>query len=84
MTIRHITETDNIIDRILRFFGKERAYILPLGADQNFGPHIYAVTRRESFWSCISRGRSTPLPLGYITKNQIEALTNGTAKWPCH
>jgi hypothetical protein len=49
MTIR-IPEP-NIFDKAIKLFGKKRGVIVPEQAYIKFGPHIYTVLKRESFWN---------------------------------
>jgi hypothetical protein len=80
MTIRLATQPDNVVDRVLQCVGKERAYIMPHNTERTFGPHVYAITRKESFWCCLLRGKNAPLPSGYITRRQLDELNNGNAE----
>ena len=77
MTIQLRTEPDSLADRVLKTFGKERAYILPVDAGRTLGPYATAVTRKESFWSCLTRSKSTPLPPHHMTRKQVEDMAHG-------
>lgn len=56
----------NLADKILKFYGKKRGVIFPDQAYTKFGPHIYAVAKRESFWKALLRPRNQDLPAGMI------------------
>ena len=54
MTIR--TPDDNILDKILRLFGKERDIIVPEGADKiyrEYGPHVQIKAKKENFFKVL-------------------------------
>ena len=49
---------ENILDRILRFLGKERKIIVPEEADQIYkelGPYVQIKGKRESFFKALLR-----------------------------
>ncbi len=77
MTIRLQTQPDVFADRVLRLFGKRRAYVLPVEDERRFGSFSYAITTKESFWSALIRSKDAPLPKGLISKQQMEDLING-------
>ena len=54
MTIR--TPGDNILDKILKLFGKEREVIVPEGADKiykKFGPNVQIKAKKENFFKVL-------------------------------
>ena len=54
MTIR--TPDDNLLDKILKLFGKERDIIVPEGADKiykKYGPHVQIKARKENFFKSL-------------------------------
>jgi hypothetical protein len=53
---------ENIFDRILRFFGKRRGAIIPVGAYKEFGDHVYIRARKENFWKALLRPGHRELP----------------------
>ena len=53
-------------DRILKAFGKKRGLRLPEKAHEKFGPHVYAVAQKESFWRALIRSKDGDLTNGYV------------------
>ena len=54
MTIR--IPDDNILDKILKLFGKEREIIVPGGAEKIYkelGPHVQIKAKKESFFKAL-------------------------------
>ena len=54
MTIR--TPDDNLLDKILKLFGKEREVIVPKGADKiyrEYGPHVQIKAKKENFFKAL-------------------------------
>ena len=54
MTIR--TPDDNILDKILKLFGKEREIIVPEGAEKiykEYGPHVQIKAKKENFFRAL-------------------------------
>lgn len=54
MTIR--IPDDNILDKILKLFGKEREIIVPKGAEKIYkelGPHVQIKAKKESFFKAL-------------------------------
>jgi hypothetical protein len=54
MTIR--VPGDNILDKILKLFGKEREIIVPEGADKIYkelGPHVQIRAKKEGFFKAL-------------------------------
>jgi hypothetical protein len=54
MTIR--IPDDNILDKILKLFGKEREIIVPEGAEKIYkelGPHVQIKAKKESFFKAL-------------------------------
>ena len=56
MTI--IKPEKNFLDKILKWFGKERLMIVSSDLYEKFGPYVYAKGRWESFWKCLFRRSS--------------------------
>jgi len=49
---------ENILDKILKLFGKERKVILPEGADEVYkdkGPYVQMKAEREGFFEALFR-----------------------------
>jgi len=58
----HHSPKENVLDKVLRWFGKERRVLPPRGAFKiykKFGPYITLVGRRESFWRALFRHNSS-------------------------
>lgn len=56
MTIRVLPE--NILDKILKLFGKERKVVVPEGADEVYkdkGPYVQIKVEREGFLKVLFR-----------------------------
>ena len=56
MTIR--VPADNILDKILKLFGKERDIIIPKGADKiyrEYGPYVQIKAKKENDILSLSR-----------------------------
>jgi hypothetical protein len=54
MTIR--IPGDNILDKILKLFGKERRVIIPAEADKihrKYGPYVQIKAKKESFFKVL-------------------------------
>ncbi len=54
MTIR--TPDDNILDKILKLFGKERKIVVPEGAEkiyEEYGPHVQIKAKKENFFRAL-------------------------------
>ena len=54
MTIR--TPDDNILDKILKFFGKEREIIIPEKAEKIYkelGPYVQIKAKKENFFKAL-------------------------------
>ncbi|MBF0120750.1 MAG: hypothetical protein HQK79_18125 [Desulfobacterales bacterium] len=45
----------NILDKLLKLFGKERDVIFPVNGYEKFGPYAYFRSKRESFWKALFR-----------------------------
>lgn len=59
MTIR--IPPENILDRVLRLFGKERKIIFPEGAGKTYretGPYVQIKARKESFLKALFRRKT--------------------------
>ncbi|MFH0926918.1 MAG: hypothetical protein V1872_15010 [bacterium] len=60
MTIK--APPDNILDKILKLFGKEREVIPPDEADniyKKYGQYAYIKAKKESFWKALVRKKKT-------------------------
>lgn len=77
MTIKLNKTPDTLADRILRYAGKERAYIVPSGSEETMGPHVYACAVKESFWSALLRPKGAPLPEGSMSSQAVDDLLDG-------
>jgi hypothetical protein len=47
---------DNILDKILRLFGKKRKIIISKGtnqAEKKYGPYSTTIAKKESFWKAL-------------------------------
>ena len=64
MTIKF--EKTNVFDSILGALGKRRGVVIPKGVYQKYGPYVYAVARRESFWKALVRSKNAPMPEGVM------------------
>ena len=56
MTIR--VPPENILDKILKLFGKERKVVVPEGADEVYdkrGPYVQINAKREGFFKALFR-----------------------------
>jgi len=56
MTIR--TPSENILDKILKIFGKERKIVIPDGTNeayQKLGPYVQVMAKREGFFKALFR-----------------------------
>jgi hypothetical protein len=54
MTIR--IPDDNILDKILKLFGKKREIIMPEGAEEiyrKYGPHVQIKAKKENFFKAL-------------------------------
>ena len=54
MTIR--IPNDNILDKILKLFGKEREIIVPEGAEKiykEYGPYVQIKAKKENFFRAL-------------------------------
>ena len=54
MTIR--TPDDNILDKILKLFGKERKIVVPEGAEKiykEYGPHVQIKAKKQTFFRAL-------------------------------
>lgn len=47
----------NILDKILKLFGKKRGFVIPKDVYQKFGPYVYGIAKRESFWKALLRSK---------------------------
>jgi len=59
MTIR--VPPENILDKILKLFGKERKVVVPEGADEVYkdkGPYVQMKAEREGFLKALFRKES--------------------------
>ncbi len=50
MTIR---APQNIVDKLLAVFGKERKIVVPKDIDEKYGPYADIKAKRESFWKVL-------------------------------
>ena len=56
MTIR--IPTENILDKILKIFGKERRVVIPDGTDavyNKLGPYVQVMAKKEGFFKALFR-----------------------------
>jgi hypothetical protein len=60
MTIK-LPET-NIFDMFLHLIGKKRGVFIPNKAYNNYGHHVYAIGKKESFWKALLRRKGVDLP----------------------
>jgi len=67
-------------DRILNLLGKQRAVYVPSDTESKFGPHMYKVLRKESFWSALFRGKDVSLPEGLVYLDDINLEGNSHNK----
>ena len=56
----------SVADRILRYLGKRRALILPVGAYEKYGPYVFARAKKEPFLKALLRPRAKEIPPGAI------------------
>ena len=73
MTIR--TPPENILDKILKAFGKERKIIIPEGTDKitkEKGPYIQIKAKREGFFKALFRKQEDNNLMGGL-KDAIKA-----------
>ena len=59
MTIK--TPPKNVLDKILKIFGKERDILIPQNIDElyrKYVPYITIGVKRESFWKALFRNKS--------------------------
>ncbi|WP_319406235.1 hypothetical protein [uncultured Desulfosarcina sp.] len=64
MTIR--LPQRNILDYVLRLFGKRRAIVMPREVIGESGPYSTIVARKESFFTALLRPRNRKLPDGFV------------------
>jgi hypothetical protein len=64
MTIKR--PTPNILDRLFNGLRKKRGLIIPDKAHEQYGPRVYAVARKESFWGALFRLKGRDLPEGMV------------------
>jgi hypothetical protein len=53
-------------DRLLKALGKKRGVRLPAELYEKYGPYVFAVAQKESFWKALARPKDTRLPVGYV------------------
>ena len=53
-------------DRLLKAFGKKRGIRFPSEIYEEYGPYVYAVAQKESFWKALIRPKNVNLPDGYV------------------
>jgi len=61
MTIR--IPPENVLDKILKLFGKERKVIIPEGTDEIYkekGPYVQVKGEREGFFKALLRKEDEP------------------------
>ena len=59
MTIKLPPERKNgILDKVLKFFGKERQLVIPEDVYEKYGEYVIVMARYEGFWRCLLRRRS--------------------------
>ena len=52
----------SIGDKILKLLGKKRGVKVPSEVYEKFGPYVYAVAQKESFWKALLRSADEELP----------------------
>jgi hypothetical protein len=57
---------DNLFDKILHYFGKRRAVMIPEDTFRKFGPYVYAHAVKEGFWRALLRPKGQDPPEGYV------------------
>jgi hypothetical protein len=56
----------NIVDTILKLFGKSRAILIPANVYKKYGPYVYARGKREGFLRALFRTKKRRPPDGWI------------------
>ena len=56
----------NIVDALLKLFGKKRAILIPTSAYKEHGPYVYARAKREGFLSALFLTKKRLPPDGWI------------------
>ena len=49
-------------DKILKLLGKKRGVKVPAEVYEKFGPYVYAMAQKESFWKALLRSADEELP----------------------
>jgi hypothetical protein len=66
----------NIFDKFLKMIGKKRGVRIPVEGYERYGPCVYAVAYKESFWRAIFRPNTDDLPDGTVEIFSISEIQN--------